>query len=62
MCRDLGVTLPSPLLFYLAYNLAGMGSRALYIRPFRVDGQISINRALTSLYIGQPMRCGVGGA
>ena len=28
LCRDHGVTLPSPLLFYLVYDLAGMSSRA----------------------------------
>ena len=31
-CHDLGVTLPSPLLFFVAYDLTGMRSRALYIR------------------------------
>ena len=54
--------LESPLPFYLAYDLPSMRSRTLYIRNYRVYGHMSINDTLTSYNIGQPMRCGVGGA
>ena len=43
--------------FYLACDLAG-----IYFRSFNSavsTGQMSINDALTSCYIGQPMRCDV---
>jgi len=34
----------------------------LIVASIVYTGQMSINDALMSYYIGQPMRCGVGGA